>query len=51
MFDAADERIAVNNAAEELKKRADRVIGANTENGVAVYLEEWFGRKTEEKYG
>ena len=51
MFDAADEKIAVNNAAEELKKRADRVIGANTENGVAVYLEEWFGRKTEEKNG
>ncbi|MBR0528346.1 MAG: Cof-type HAD-IIB family hydrolase [Ruminococcus sp.] len=38
MFAAADECIAVSNAAEELKKQADKVIGANTEDGVAFYL-------------
>ncbi|MBQ8965599.1 HAD-IIB family hydrolase [Ruminococcus sp.] len=40
MFAEADVRIAVSNAAEELKAQADRVIGANTEDGVAEYLRE-----------
>ena len=42
MFDAADEKIAVGNAAPQLKTAADRIIGSNTENGVAVYLREVF---------
>ncbi len=42
MFAAADERIAVSNAAEELIKTSHRVIGANTEDGVAKYLEELY---------
>lgn len=40
MFAAADVRIAVQNAAEELLSSCDRVIGSNSENGVAKYLEE-----------
>lgn len=35
MFEAADVRIAVGNATEELKALADRVIGANDEDSVA----------------
>lgn len=42
MFAAADVKIAVKNAAGELISGCDRVIGANTENGVAKYLEEIF---------
>lgn len=42
MFAAADECIAVSNAADELKAKADKVIGANTDDGVARYLEEVF---------
>lgn len=42
MFAAADEKIAVSNAAEELLKISDKVIGANTDDGVAKYLEEEF---------
>ena len=40
MFDAADEKIAVGNAAPQLKTAADKIIGANTENGEAKYLKE-----------
>jgi hypothetical protein len=42
MFDAADEKIAVENAAPQLKIAADKVIGANTDDGVAKYLREVF---------
>lgn len=42
MFSASDECISVSNAAEELLKTSDKVIGANTEDGVAKYLEEEF---------
>lgn len=38
LFAACDDKIAVSNAAPELKAQADRVIGANTEDAVAVYL-------------
>jgi Cof subfamily protein (haloacid dehalogenase superfamily) len=38
LFDACDTRIAVANAAPELKARADIIIGANTEDAVAEYL-------------
>lgn len=38
LFDACDTKIAVGNAAEELKARADLVIGRNTEDAVAEYL-------------
>jgi hypothetical protein len=42
MFSASDECISVSNAAEELLKTSDKVIRANTEDGVAKYLEEEF---------
>ena len=38
LFAACDTKIAVGNAAEELKQRADCVIGCNTEDAVAEYL-------------
>lgn len=42
LFAACDTKIAVGNAAEELKQRADRVIGCNTEDAVAEFLlHEW----------
>ena len=50
-YERAPQRRTQPQTQTRLKKRADRVIGANTENGVAVYLEEYFGGKTEEKNG
>ncbi|HPU64143.1 MAG TPA: HAD hydrolase family protein, partial [Mobilitalea sp.] len=38
LFEACDKCYAVNNAIEELKQRADAVIGKNTEDGVAMWL-------------
>lgn len=38
MFAAADVCYAVENASEEVKRRADCVVGANTADGVAIYL-------------
>ena len=38
LFRACDVKIAVGNAAEDLKALADHVIGRNTENAVANYL-------------
>lgn len=38
MFDCADYRIAVGNAHEEVKRKADEVIKSNAENGVADWL-------------
>lgn len=38
MFEAADEKIAVSNAHDSLKKLATSVIGSNDDNGVAQYL-------------
>ena len=40
LFEACDEAYAVANAREELKAVATGVIGANTEDGVAKFLEE-----------
>ena len=40
MFKAADVKIAVGNAKDELKKAADFVIGTNDEDGVAKWLRE-----------
>ena len=40
LFEAGDVKIAVGNAVEELKEKADLVIGKNTEDGVAVWLKE-----------
>lgn len=37
-FEASDYRIAVANAVDELKSKADEVIGSNTGNGVALWL-------------
>ena len=45
LFDACDTKIAVGNAAEELKARADLVIGCNTEDAVAEYLRSIAGNK------
>ena len=42
LFAACDSRIAVWNAAPELKAKADLVIGRNTEDAVAAYLAEHF---------
>lgn len=38
MFKEADVKIAVENARDELKNKADMIIGTNDENGVAEYL-------------
>ncbi len=38
MFEASDQRIAVGNAVEELKEKADQIAGLNTEDGVANWL-------------
>lgn len=39
MFACADNRIAMENATDELKKRASAVTKTNNEDGVAVYIE------------
>ena len=39
MFDGCDEGYAVANAKPELKERATAVIGSNTEDGVARFLD------------
>ena len=42
MFRVADRALAVTNAKDEVKAAADEVIGANTADGVAEYLQkEW----------
>ncbi len=38
LFEACDYRLAVRNAVTALQAKADQVIGANTEDGVAVWL-------------
>ena len=38
LFEACDERIAVSNAADAVKREADLVIGANTDDAVAGYI-------------
>ncbi len=38
LFEASDHKLAVRNAVIALKEKADQVIGANTEDGVAVWL-------------
>ena len=40
LFDACDYSYAVENAIDELKQRADGVIGSNTKDAVAVWLEQ-----------
>ena len=40
LFDACDHSYAVENAIDELKQRADGVIGSNTKDAVAVWLEQ-----------
>lgn len=42
MFDAADVCYAVQNAVPEIREKANGVIGSNTDNGVALYLQELF---------
>jgi hydroxymethylpyrimidine pyrophosphatase-like HAD family hydrolase len=38
LFDACDKSYAVENAINELKIRADGIIGRNTEDAVAIWL-------------
>ncbi|MDF2538754.1 MAG: hypothetical protein K0S76_1775 [Herbinix sp.] len=40
LFAASDYRLAVANAVDELKDKADEVIGSNIDNGVAAWLEQ-----------
>lgn len=40
LFEASDIKIAVDNSVNELKEKADIVIGRNTEEGVATWLRE-----------
>lgn len=47
LFEAADECYAVSNAVQALKERANAVIGANTEDGVAHWLEEYWKRNAD----
>lgn len=42
LFDACDRKYAVENAAEDLKQKADGVIGSNIDDGVARFLEREF---------
>ena len=49
MFEAADEKYAVANAAPELKKLATAVIGANDDDTVAAWLENRFACLFEQK--
>ena len=44
MFEAADVKIAVSNAVDELKSEATEVIGSNLEDGVAKYLLKQFNK-------
>ena len=43
MFAAAGFSVAPSNAKDEVKARADLVVGSNAEDGVAAFLEEFFG--------
>ncbi|MDR3216826.1 MAG: HAD family hydrolase [Clostridiaceae bacterium] len=45
MFSVCDERYAVRNACEDLKRKSDAVIGNNSDNGVAEFLLNRFGAK------
>jgi Predicted hydrolases of the HAD superfamily len=40
MFEISDEKYAVSNANELLKKLATDIIGSNDEDGVALFLKE-----------
>lgn len=40
LFEACDQRIAVGNAVDELKEKADLVIGKNYEDGVVTWLKQ-----------
>ena len=44
MFDEAGFSVAPSNAKDAVKARADLIIGSNSEDGVAVFLEEFFIR-------
>ena len=40
LFEESDKCIAVENAVDEIKKKADEIIGSNNDDGVAKWLEE-----------
>ena len=48
LFRACDRKIAVGNAAPELRALADEVIGCNTEDAVALYLQAHAARTAQE---
>ena len=43
LFEASDHRLAVRNAVPDLIAKADQIIGANTEDGVAIWLKNQIG--------
>ncbi len=45
MFEISDEKIAVSNAAVDLKKYSTKVIESNDNDGVALYLNENYNRR------
>lgn len=46
MFEVADVKVAVSNAVDEVKEKADIVIGPNTDDSVARFILEDFSRNT-----
>jgi hydroxymethylpyrimidine pyrophosphatase-like HAD family hydrolase len=46
LFDAAGFSVAPANAKDKVREAADRVVGSNAEDGVAVFLEEFFGENS-----
>jgi len=48
LFESCDEGYAVENASIELKEHATGIIKSNTEDGVALFLKEWFDKHKEE---
>ena len=52
LFEGCDEGYAVENASDELKKSATGIIKSNTEDGVALFIKEWFYKhKQEDNHG
>lgn len=49
LFRACDVKIAVGNAAEALKQLADTVIGRNTEDAVAEYLQTHYQKRSDDR--
>ena len=48
LFESCDEGYAVENASSELKEIATGIIKSNKEDGVALFLKEWFNKQKQE---